>query len=110
MYPFIFYECIRCCWHQEQPMRPSASKVLERLSKFRTSLLNKYSLEVSSSMSSITVVFTNYVQSLWAVMEHPHRSKGDSDVTKVVELISIQQRDVSRLEIKVEFHFVIILS
>lgn len=87
-------------------MRPSASKVLERLSKFQSSLLNKYRLEVPSSVSSATIVFANHMQSLWIVMEYCCRSHDDSDVT--VELKSIQQRDVTRLEIKVGFQFTVL--
>lgn len=102
-YPFIFYECIRCCWHQEQSKRPPANEVLGRLSKFRSSLLNKYTLEAPSSVSSVTIVFANHIQSLWAVMEYPCRSHDNPAVTKTVELKSIQQYSVTRLEIKVSF-------
>ena len=86
-------------------MRPSANVVLERLSKFRSSLLNKYTLEAPSSVSSITIVFANHMQSLWAVMESRCRSHDDPDVTKTVELKSIHQHDVGRLKIKVSDKF-----
>ena len=101
MYPFIFYECIYSCWHQEQSMRPSANDVLEQLSNFRSSLLNKYTLEAPSSVSNVTIVFANHIQSLWAITEYPCRSQDDLEITKRVELTSIQQQHVTRLEIKV---------
>ena len=110
MYPFIFYECICSCWHQEQSMRPSANDVLERLSKFRSSLLNKYTLEAPSSVSNVATVFANHIQSLWAITEYPCRSQGDLEVTKRVELTSIQQKHVTRLEIKVRFFKLLCLS
>ena len=87
-------------------MRPSANVVLERLRKFRSTLLNKYTLEAPSSVSSVTIVFANHMQSLWTVMEYRCRSH-DPDVTKNVELISIHQHDVGRLEIKVGDNFII---
>ena len=86
-------------------MRPSANEVLERLSKFRSSLLNKYTLESPSSMSNVTTIFANHIQSLWAIMEYPCRSQDDLDVTKRVELTSIQQQNVTRLEIKVSLSY-----
>lgn len=85
-------------------MRPSANEVLERLSNFRSSLLNKYTLEGPSSVSSIATVFANHVQSLWAVMEYHCRSQDDPDVT--VKLTSIQH-DMTRLEIKVSCNLLV---
>ena len=86
-------------------MRPPANVVLERLDKFKTSLLNKYTLEAPSAVSAVTIIFANHIQSLWAVMEYPCRSHDDPDVTKTAELISIHQHDVTRLEIKVSVYF-----
>ena len=107
MYPFILYECIHHCWHQEQSMRPPANVVLERLSTFKTSLLNKYTLEAPSAVSAVTIIFANHMQSLWAVMEYPYRSHDDPNVTKTAELISIHQHDITRLEIKVSVYFLL---
>ena len=87
-------------------MRPSADVVLERLNKFPSSLLNKYTLEAPSSVSSVAIVFANHMQSLWAVMEYSCRSH-DPDITKTVELVSIHQHDVARLQIKVSVNFFI---
>ena len=84
-------------------MRPSANKVLKRLSKFRSSLLNKYTLEAPSSVSNVTIVFANHIQSLWAITEYPCRSQDGLGVTKRVELTLIQQQHVTQLEIKVRF-------
>ena len=84
-------------------MRPSANDILERMSNFRSSLLNKYTLEAPSSVSNVTIVFANHIQSIWAITEYPCRSQDDLEVTKRVELTSIQQQHVTRLEIKVRF-------
>ena len=91
-------------------MRPSVNEVLERLSKFSSSLLNKYTLEAPYSVSSVTIVFGNHIQSLWAIMEYPCRSQDDLDVTKRVELTSVQQQHVTRLEVKVSEFTLLCLS
>ena len=82
-------------------MRPSAKTILERLSKFPSSLLNKYTLEAPNSLCNVTMIFGNQMQRLWAVMENRCRSHHNSDITKNVELISMHQHDVTQLQINV---------
>jgi len=107
MYPCILYECLCSCWKQDQAMRPAASKILERLNKFRSSLLNKYTMESPSTLSSVSVIFANHIQSLWAVMEYWGRSHNNPGVTKTIKLTSIQWDNVTRLEIKVSFNLLL---
>lgn len=110
MYPFVFYECIHSCWQQEESMRPSAGQVLDRLGTFRSSLLNRYTLEAPSSLSSVTIVFVNHMQNLWAVMEYPNRSPDDPDVTKTVKLTALHQNNVNQLDINVRINLSFIKS
>ena len=103
MYPCILYECLSSCWQQEPAMRPSASEILKRLNKFQSSLLSKYTLEAPNVLSSVSIIFANHIQSLWAVMEYPGRSHDIPGVTKTIKLTSIQQDNMTRLEIRVSF-------
>ena len=58
-------------------------------------------METFSSIPTITAVFANGVQCLWAVTECPVRRLDDPSVRSKIELTVIQQSCPSRLEFMV---------
>lgn len=98
VYPIIFYECVLHCWKQEYTKRPSAEKVYTHLQNFRSTLVNKYSMEMYSSIPTVAVVIANGIQCLWAVTECNIRQLDDPSVRSKSELTIIQQTHPSGLE------------
>ena len=102
VYPVVFYECVLHCWKQDYSKRPSAKMLSTRLQKnIQSSLVNKYTLEMFSSIPTTAVVSVNDMQCLWAITECPIRRLDDPSVRSKTELTVIYQSNPLRLEVMV---------
>ena len=73
-----------------------------RLQKnIQSSLVNKYTLEMFSSIPTTAVVSVNGMQCLWAITECPIRRLDDPSVRSKTELTVIYQSNPLRLEVMV---------